>query len=104
MRKNRFVDFVTGTTGGTLTAYFALAALIVLFTGKALAYGPGLPIEAMPDASFIGVLMVRVLQTSYFAGLALLAFFGFRFMQELLRGHNAKDALKEATTGPTFYF
>lgn len=104
MHKNRFGDFITGTTGGTLTAYFALAALIVLFTGEALAFGPGLPIEASPNASLIGVLIVRILQTSYFAGLALMAFFGFRFMQELLRGRKAKDAMKEAATGPQFYF
>lgn len=103
MHKNPIGDFVTGTTGGTLTAYFALAAVIVMFTGEALAYGPRLPIEVTPNASLWAMIAVRVLQTSYFAGLALIAFFGFRFAQEMLRGHSVKDAAKEATTGPVFF-
>jgi len=103
MRKNPIGDFVTGVTGGTLTAYFGLAALLVLFTGEALAFGPDLPIVATPGSGLITLTMVRVLQASYFAGLAVIAFLGFRLMQEILRGHKFRAAMREAATGPELW-
>jgi len=103
MHKNPIGDFVTGATGGTLTAYFGLGALLVLFTGEALALGPGLPIVAAPGSGFLTLAMVRLLQSSYFAGLAVIAFLGFRVMQEILRGHKFKSAMREAATGPELW-
>lgn len=100
MRKNLLGDFVLGTLGGTLTSYFAVGALIVFFTGDVLTLGPGMPVLAAPDSGTVMQLMVRLLQTFYFCGLAILAFVGFRFMQEVLRGHGARQAFKEAIDLP----
>ena len=64
----------------------AVGALIVFFTGDVLSLGPGMPVLAAPDSGAIMQFMVRLLQTFYFCGLAMFAFVGFRFMQEILRG------------------
>lgn len=103
MRKNPLGDFVTGTLGGTLTAYFGIGALLILFAGQPLPLGPDMPVMPAPDSSPLMQLMVRLLQTVYFAGLAMLSFFGCRFMQELLRGQPMRAALREAATGPQLW-
>jgi hypothetical protein len=103
MRKNPLGDFVLGTLGGTLTSYFAVGALIVFFTGEVLSLGPGMPVLAAPDSGAIMQFMVRLLQTIYFCGLAMIAFVGFRFMQEVLRGHQARQAFKEALDLPRLW-
>lgn len=103
MRKNPLGDFVLGTLGGTLTSYFAVGALIVFFTGDVLSLGPGMPVLAAPGSGAIMQFMVRLLQTFYFCGLAMFAFVGFRFMQEILRGHKGRQAFKEALDLPRLW-
>lgn len=103
MRKNPFGDCVVGLLGGTLTAYLGVSALQVLLTGKAPGLGPAMPIVAGPDSGALWELMVRLLQAFYFAGLAGMTFFGGRIVQERLRGHGWRSALREAATGPRLW-
>lgn len=60
---------------------------MVSFTGDVPSFGLCMPVP--PDTSILMTLMVRLLQF-YFCGLAMFAFMGFRFMQEILRGHKAR--------------
>lgn len=103
MRKNLVGDFVCGTMGGTLTAYFGIGALLVLLTGNVLFFGPDMPVTATPDSGLLMFVSVRLLQCIYFAGLAIIAFLVFRIMQEILRGHSLKKAVQEALTGPRLW-
>ena len=100
--KNPFGDFVTGTLGGCLCAYLLVGAVLVLFTGKALALGPALPIEPVPGLGPFLLLTVRLVQAIYHVGLVCMAFLGFRFLQELLRGHAPIAAAREAMLLPRF--
>jgi hypothetical protein len=103
MRKNPLGDFILGTTGGALSSYFLFGAALVLLTGHALGLGPTLPFEAAPDTGAFLSMTVRLTQSFYHVGLACLAFLGFRFMQEVLRGHSAGQAFKEAAELPRLY-
>ena len=100
MHKNPIGDFILGTTGGALCSYFLCGAALVLLTGDALGLGPTLPVVAASDAGPFLYLIVRLVQSLYHVALACLVFLGFRFMQEILRGHAPAQAFKEATELP----
>jgi hypothetical protein len=100
MRKNPLGDFILGTTGGALSSYFLVGSALVLLTGHALGLGPTLPVVPAPDTGAFLYLTVRLVQSLYHVGLACMVFLGFRFMQEVLRGHTAARAFKEAAELP----
>jgi hypothetical protein len=100
MHKNPLGDFILGTLGGALSTYFLSCAAWVLLTGRALSWGPSLPLEPASDTGAFFYLTVRLTQSLYHVGLACLVFLAFRFVQELLRGHSATQAFKEAATLP----
>ena len=100
MRKNPIGDFVLGMTGGALSSYFLCGAAVVLFTGHALGWGPSLPIASTADTGPLLSVTARLGQALYFIGLACLVFLGFRFLQEVLRGHTLTRAAKEAVEMP----
>lgn len=103
MRRNPVGDFVLGTLGGGLTAYFGVGAVLVLLSGQALPLGPAMPLVAEEGSAALMQLMVRMLQAIYFGGLAMTSFVTYRVLQEVLRGHPVRAALREAATGPRLW-
>ena len=104
MRRNPLGDLVLGIAGGALSSYYLFGAILVLFTGHALALGPVLPLVPTPETGAFFYITVRLVQSFYHVGLACLVFLGFRFLQELLRGRTVVQACKEAAELPHLWF
>ncbi len=94
-------DFACGTVGGALATYMLASAVVVLLTGQPLPLAPTLLSVAKVD--LLGSIVARVLLAACYAGTGCGAFMCFRFVQEVLRGRRARDALAEAGRLPSIW-
>jgi hypothetical protein len=102
-RRARLGDFFCGTFCGALTGYLLAGAVVMLVTGHPLAFVPAM---LLPDATGGGVaalVVVRLLQAAYYAGLGCVVFVVCRFGQERLRGRSRRDACAEARRLPSIW-